>query len=122
MRARSSKEVQRKRRHKRIRKKMKGTSARPRLVIRRSLRNIFVQVVDDEARKTILSFSTLSKEAKDEIKMKEKTEQSRIIGLLLANKCKDAGIETVVFDRSGYKYHGRVKALAEGAREGGLKF
>jgi large subunit ribosomal protein L18 len=120
MRARSSKEVQRKRRHKRIRKKMKGTSVRPRLVIRRSLRNIFVQVVDDEARKTILSFSTLSKEAKDEIKMKEKTEQSRIIGL--PRKCKDAGIETVVFDRSGYKYHGRVKALAEGAREGGLKF
>ncbi len=122
MRAHYSKEVQRKIRHKRIRKKMKGTSERPRLVIRRSLRNIFVQVVDDEARKIIVSFSTLSKEAKDEIKMKERTEQSRIIGLLLARKCKDSGIETVVFDRSGYKYHGRVKALAEGAREGGLKF
>lgn len=116
------KEIQRTRRHKRIKKKVKGSPARPRLVVKRSLKNIYAQIVDDETGKTILTFSTLSKEIKEHSDAKTKTAKSRIVGFLLAKKCKNAKIDYVVFDRGGYKYHGRVKALADGAREGGLKF
>ena len=116
------KEIKRKRRHKQIKKKVRGNSEKPRLVVRRSLNNIYAQIVDDESGKTFLSLSTLSKEVMENKDAKTKTEKSRIVGLLLAKKCIEAKIEYIVFDRAGYKYHGRVKALATGAREGGLKF
>jgi len=116
------KELQRKRRHRRIRKKVEGNSDRPRLVVKRSLKHIYAQIVDDIKGKTLLSVSTLSKDIKKECEAKTKTEKSHIVGHYLAQKCKEAGIKCVVFDRGGYKYHGRVKALADGTREGGLKF
>jgi len=112
--------VQRKRRHRRIR--ISGTEKTPRLVITKSLKNIYAQVVDDSVGRIILSLSTLSKEIKVKNEAKTKTEIAHIIGILLAEKCKNSKIESVVFDRAGYKYHGRVKALADGARKGGLRF
>jgi large subunit ribosomal protein L18 len=105
----------------RIRKKISGTAEMPRLAIYRSNKQIYVQVVDDQSRSTILSASSKEKEVAAVTGVK-KTEQARLVGKLLATKCKDKGIENVVFDRSGYKYHGRVKSLADAAREGGLKF
>ena len=118
----NTKELNRKKRHRRIRKRVRGTTERPRLVVKRSLTNLYAQVINDEESRTILAISTATKEAKDQLKSKTKTEQSRIIGMLLAKKCIEANIKGVVFDRGGYKYHGRVKAFAEGAREGGLSF
>ena len=116
------KELTRKKRHRRINKKVRGNSLRPRLVVTRSLKHIYAQIVDDDAGKTLFSFSTLSKEVKEHSDTKTKTERARIVGLLLAKKCKEFRVDFVVFDRAGYKYHGRVKVLADGAREGGLKF
>ncbi len=105
----------------RIRKKINGTSDIPRLAVYRSNKQIYVQVVDDLNKVTLVSASSKEKEiaAKTGIK---KTEQAKLVGKLLASKCKEKGIEKAVFDRSGYKYHGRVKSLADAAREGGLKF
>jgi large subunit ribosomal protein L18 len=108
----------RKIRHLRIRKKIKGTRNRPRLFVFKSLKHIYAQLIDDEKGQTILSASDF--EIKE--KPKSKVELAREIGKLIAKKAKEKGIEKVVFDRGGYKYHGKVKALAEGAREGGLKF
>jgi len=105
----------------RIRKKISGTAEMPRLAVYRSNKQIYVQVVDDLSQSTILSASSKEKEIAAVTGVK-KTEQARLVGKLLATKCKDKGIEKVVFDRSGYKYHGRVKSLADAAREGGLKF
>jgi large subunit ribosomal protein L18 len=105
----------------RIRKKMSGTADRPRLAVYRSNKQIYVQVVDDLNRVTLLSASSREKEVADKTGIK-KTEQAKLVGKLLASKCKEKGIESVLFDRSGYKYHGRVKSLADAAREGGLKF
>jgi large subunit ribosomal protein L18 len=105
----------------RIRKKISGTADLPRLAVYRSNKQIYVQVVDDLNKVTILSASSKEKEVADKTGIK-KTEQAKLVGKLLASKCKEKGIETVVFDRSGYKYHGRVKSLADAAREGGLKF
>jgi len=105
----------------RIRKKMSGTADRPRLAVYRSNKQIYVQVVDDLNRVTLLSASSREKEVADKTGIR-KTEQAKLVGKLLASKCKEKGIESVVFDRSGYKYHGRVKSLADAAREGGLKF
>jgi len=116
------KEIQRKKRHRRIRKKVRGTGEKPRLVVKRSLHNIYVQVVDDAAGRILASLSTLSKEVREQSDRKTKTQIAHTVGVLLAKKCRDSKIESVVFDRAGYKYHGRVKALALGAREGGLKF
>lgn len=115
-------ELGRRKRHKRIRKKVHGTAEKPRLVVRRSLTSLFAQVIDDDEQRTLLSISTASKEAKAQVQNKTKTEQSKIIGVLLAKKCIAANIKGVVFDRGGYRYHGRVRAFAEGAREGGLRF
>jgi large subunit ribosomal protein L18 len=112
----------RQRRHKRIRKRVHGTASKPRLVVKRSLGNLYAQVINDDEQRTMLSMSTNAAAAKDQLKDKTKTEQSRIIGTLLAKKCIEAGIKSIVFDRGGYKYHGRVRAFAEGAREGGLTF
>ena len=109
----------RERRHRRVRRKIAGTAERPRLVVFRSNRGIEAQLVDDVEAKTLASASHLG--LKKSFKG-SKTEQAAEVGKLLAASAKKAGIETVVFDRGGYLYHGRVKALADGAREGGLEF
>jgi large subunit ribosomal protein L18 len=105
----------------RIRKKIKGTAEAPRLAVYRSNKQIYVQVVDDLSGVTLLSASSSEKAVAAQSGIK-KIEQAKLVGKLLAEKCKEKGIEKVVFDRSGYKYHGRVKSLADAAREGGLKF
>lgn len=112
--------VARKRRHARVRKRISGTSERPRLNVYRSLNNIYAQVIDDVAGHTLASASSL--DATVETKGKKKTEQAALVGKLLAERALDAGINTVVFDRGGYRYQGRVRSLAEAAREAGLKF
>jgi len=107
----------RKRRQQRVRKHLAGTSERPRLNVYRSLSNIYVQVIDDLNGVTLTSASSLDVDAKG-----NKTEQAKAVGKLVAERVQEAGIKEVVFDRGGYKYHGRVKALAEATREAGLKF
>lgn len=119
-----SRALQRERRHKRIRKKVRGTAERPRLVVYRSLRNIEGQLVDDDAGRTIFGLGTLAPELRafEAEGASRKVEHAFAAGKLLAERAKEKGIEAVVFDRGGYQYHGRVKAFAEGAREGGLSF
>ncbi len=119
-----SRRVQRAKRHRRIRKKIQGTAERPRLVVFRSLRNIEGQLVDDDSSRTLVGISTLTEELRGfkAESRNPRVEVAKEAGKLLAKKAKDAGVENVVFDRGGYKYHGRVKAFAEGAREGGLDF
>jgi large subunit ribosomal protein L18 len=109
-------------RHLRIRKKVVGTAERPRLAVRRTLNNMIAQLIDDVKHISILQLSTGSKEFQSEFGKLTKTEQSRKLGAKLAEAAKAKGIETVVFDRGGYIYHGRVQALAESVREGGIKF
>lgn len=104
----------------RIRKIVKGSPLSPRLTVFRSNKDIYAQLIDDESGKTIISASSRIKELAD--KKVNKVEMSKMVGKLLAERAIEAEIDTVVFDRNGYLYHGRVKALAEGAREGGLKF
>ncbi|GAA3609944.1 50S ribosomal protein L18 [Marihabitans asiaticum] len=106
------------RRHVRLRKKVTGTAARPRLVVTRSSRHVFVQVVDDTVGKTVASASTMETDVRS--LTGGKTEQAKKVGELVAERAKAAGVESVVFDRGGNKYHGRVAAIADGAREGGL--
>ncbi len=120
----TTREGQRKRRHTRVRKKIWGTAGRPRLVVFRSLKNFEGQLVDDDAGRTLVGLSTLCAELsgfKPEGK-NVRVERAKAAGKLLADRAKAIGVEAVVFDRAGYQYHGRVKAFAEGAREGGLKF
>ena len=107
-----------KRRHVRVRKKVEGSSARPRLAVTRSSKNIFAQLIDDVAGNTLASASTLD----DSIRGAEgdKTAKAKLVGALIAERAKEAGISAVVFDRGGYQYHGRVAALADSAREAGL--
>lgn len=106
-----------------IKRKIIGTAVRPRLVVFRSLKNIYAQLVDDSVKKTLTTVSTVSKELKDEIKKAEnKTHAAQIVGKALAERASTMNIKRIVFDRSGYLYHGRVKALADGARQGGLEF
>lgn len=108
---------------KRRKQKILGTAERPRLVTYRSLNNIYGQIIDDSAHKTLVAASTLSKDLRKEIKKaKTRVEISKIVGEHLAKKALEKNIKKVIFDRNGYKYHGRVKALAEGARESGLEF
>lgn len=107
----------------RIRKKISGTPEKPRLSVYRSLNNIYGQVIDDSTGKTLASASSLSKEIAEDIKSaKGKTARSKLVGKLIAQKAVEQSISNVVFDRNGFKYHGRIKAFADGAREGGLKF
>jgi large subunit ribosomal protein L18 len=107
----------------RIRKKIFGTSEKPRLSIFRSLNYIYGQVIDDSTGKTLAAASSLSKEISEELKSaKGKTARSKVVGNLLAKKALEQNVSTVVFDRNGYRYHGRIQAFAEGVREGGLKF
>lgn len=112
----------RKRRQRRVRAKLHGTAQRPRLNIFRSNENIFAQVIDDDQGHTLVSASTIDTEVASQLSDKSKTDAARIVGQVLAERAKNAGIETVIFDRGGFQYHGRVAALAEGAREAGLKF
>ena len=110
------------RRHRRVRKHIAGTSERPRLNVFRSLSGIYAQVIDDQTGHTLVSASTIDSELRSKMKGLTKTEQAKEIGLAVAERAKAKGIETIIFDRGGYRYIGRVKALAEGAREGGLQF
>lgn len=111
------------RRKKRVRKKVKGNSLRPRLTVYKSLNHIYAQVVNDEEQKTLLGASSLTPELKKSLNGKEtKIEISKKVGMFLAKLAKEKGIKRVVFNRNRYRYHGRVHSLAEGAREGGLEF
>ena len=106
----------------RVRKKISGTSEKPRLAVYRSLTQIYAQIIDDSKGVTLVSASSLDKEIAEEIKkVKGKIGAGKIVGSLIAKKASEKDIKTVVFDRSGYAYHGRVKAIADGARDGGLK-
>lgn len=109
-------------RHRRVRVKLSGTPERPRLNVFRSLEHIYAQVIDDTAGHTLASASTLDKELVSAVSGKTKREQATAVGKMIAERSLAAGITEVVFDRGGYLYHGRVKALADAAREGGLKF
>jgi large subunit ribosomal protein L18 len=111
------------RRVQRVRKNILGTAEKPRLSIHRSLNHIYAQIIDDTSGNTLAAASSKSGDIAEEIKnAKSKVEKSKVVGGLIAKKALDAKIETVVFDRGSFKYHGRVKAVADGAREGGLKF
>lgn len=112
----------RERRHRRVRARVSGTPSRPRLNVFRSLSNIYAQLIDDQQGATLVSASTVDAELKGQLAGKKKAEQAKLVGLAIAERAKARGIHQVVFDRGGYKYHGRIKALAEGAREGGLEF
>ncbi len=114
------KQVLRERRKAHIRKKVEGNQERPRLSVYRSLNHIYAQVIDDVSSKTLAAASTLSPELKDG--KGKKKELAKEVGRLIAKKCQEKKIEAVVFDRNGFMYHGRIAAVAEGAREGGLKF
>lgn len=112
----------RQRRHARVRKQVSGTAETPRLNVYRSLNHIYVQIIDDVKGVTIASASTMEKSVKEQIAGKTKTEAAKVVGVTAAERAKEKGVEAVVFDRGGYLYTGRVKAVADGAREAGLKF
>ena len=112
----------RQRRHVRVRSKIHGTAVRPRLNVYRSINHIYAQVIDDDAGVTLVSASTVDKQLRSQVDSLSPLEQAQEVGKVVAERARAAGIETVVFDRGGYPYHGRVKALAEGSREGGLTF
>jgi large subunit ribosomal protein L18 len=114
--------VARKRRHERVRARVIGTTARPRLCVFRSLKNIHAQVIDDSTGYTLVSASSLDADIKDKITGKKKTEVAEQVGSLVAQRALNKGIKKLAFDRGGYKYHGRIKALAEAARKAGLDF
>jgi large subunit ribosomal protein L18 len=105
-----------------VRKNVQGTQQRPRLSVFRSLSEIYAQIIDDNAGQTIVSASTIDQELRAKTVGLKKSEQAKIVGKTLAERAKNKGVQTVVFDRGGFKYSGRVKALADGAREGGLEF
>ena len=111
----------RKRRHKRVRRRVSGTAARPRMSVYRSNRNIFAQVIDDVGMRTLVACSTIDKELAPALADLKKVDAAKRVGLLVGERAKAAGIEAVVFDRGGYRFTGRVAAVAQGAREAGLK-
>jgi large subunit ribosomal protein L18 len=119
---RFKKEEARKARHFRVRKKVSGTAEKPRLNVFRSVNHIYVQVIDDFTGNTVAAASSIDKELKGKIKSGGNIEAAKTVGELIAKKTLDKGINQIVFDRGGYLYHGRIKALADAAREGGLKF
>jgi len=116
------KHLGREKRHKRIIGKLRGSLKRPRVVVFRSKKHIYAQLIDDESKKVITGFSTLSKEFKEKKVKSTNKDAAKIIGQIFARRAKELGIEKISFDRAGYKYHGRVKSFADGAKEGGLKF
>jgi large subunit ribosomal protein L18 len=122
MSSRRDRSVARRRRHLRVRKKMQISEDRPRLSVFRSLKHIYAQIIDDTAGHTLAAASTLDPEVREKIAGLKKSEQAKVVGEVLAQRAKAHGIEKVIFDRGGYKYHGRVRSLAEGARTGGLEF
>ena len=109
-------------RHARVRRRVTGTTERPRLAVFRSLGHIYAQIIDDVKGETLVAGSSLDGEVKTKKNGDSKTEVAKLVGTMVGKRATKAGIATVVFDRGGYKYHGRVKALADGAREGGLVF
>ncbi len=109
-------------RHRRVRNKIKGTGLRPRLCVFRSLSNIYAQIIDDASGQTLVSMSTLDAGMRDKTEETTSMKKAELVGSVLARKALDKGIKSVLFDRGGYKYHGRVKALAEAARQAGLEF
>jgi large subunit ribosomal protein L18 len=110
------------RRHNRVREKVAGTDSRPRLSVFRSLNNIYAQIIDDLKGNTLVAASTLDEDITKDTKKKNKTGRAELVGTLLAKRATEKGISQVAFDRGGFRYHGRVKALAEAARKAGLKF
>jgi large subunit ribosomal protein L18 len=120
--AEKSRSAARLHRHGRVRKNLSGTPQRPRLSVFRSLSEIYAQVIDDQAGNTLASASSIDAELRAKMKGLKKSEQAKLVGKAVAERAKGKGIKAVVFDRGGFKYSGRVKALADGAREGGLEF
>jgi len=114
--------VARGRRRARVRKRVRGTEERPRLSVFRSGRHIYVQVIADSSGRTLLAVSTLTPELRAQLKKTADVSAAKQVGLLAARRCREKGIDEIVFDRNGFLYHGRVRAVADGAREGGLKF
>jgi large subunit ribosomal protein L18 len=112
----------RKRRHQRVRRQISGTSGIPRLSVFRSLKHIYAQIIDDTLGQTLVSASTLDADVRDQVAGLNKTEQAQVVGKRLAEKALSSGVTQVVFDRGGYLYHGRVKALADASRDAGLRF
>lgn len=117
-----NKEEHRTKRRASIRKRISGSAERPRLAVYRSLSHIYAQVIDDDKQQTLCATSSLDKGLREQLKGTKKKDQAKKVGMAIASICLARGIDKVVFDRGGYLYHGRVSALAEGAREGGLKF
>ncbi|MBI3153214.1 MAG: 50S ribosomal protein L18 [Chloroflexi bacterium] len=120
--ANKNRSLARERRHTRVRKHVSGTLGRPRLNVFKSLSGIYAQIIDDIQGNTLVSASTVDKDLREKMKGMKKTEQAKAIGQAVAERAKSKGISSVVFDRGGFRYVGRVKALADGAREGGLQF
>lgn len=118
----ADKNAKRLQRHKRVRKKISGTTQRPRLCVFRSSNNIYAQIIDDTNRVTLVSASSLEAEVKSAVNHGGNKEAAKMVGQMIAKKAVEKGITEVVFDRGGYLYHGRIQELAEGAREAGLKF
>lgn len=118
----NKKTTSRLRRKRSIRKRLTGTGSRPRLSVYRSSQHIYAQVIDDTTGTTLTAASTMSSEIKGQAEGKKKSEMATLVGNLVAQRCLEKNIDTVVFDRNGFIYHGRVKAVADAAREGGLKF
>jgi large subunit ribosomal protein L18 len=116
----ASRNAAREKRHERIRLHLEGTTERPRLAVFRSLTHIYAQVIDDSSGRTVAAASTLEKELRGT--KQTKTEEARVVGRLVAERAKTAGVERVVFDRAGFRYHGRIRSLADAAREAGLDF
>lgn len=117
-----NKKEQRAKRHRRIRKRIFGTAERPRMAVYKSLKHMYVQIIDDEIGHTLVSAATNEKAISEAIKGMSKTEQAKYLGKVIAERALEKGIKKVVFDRGGFKYQGRVQALAEAAREAGLEF
>jgi large subunit ribosomal protein L18 len=120
--SRVNRKESRARRHRRVRASVTGTPERPRLNVFRSLSHIYAQVIDDTTGNTLVSASTIDAELRSQMTGKKKAEQAKLVGQVVAARAKAKGLSAVVFDRGGYRYHGRVKAVADGAREGGLEF
>jgi large subunit ribosomal protein L18 len=114
--------IARKHRHDRVRAKIAGTPERPRLNVYRSLGNIYAQIIDDVAGHTLAAASTIDRELRGQVEGKNKSDAAKLVGALVAKRAQEVGVKQVVFDRGGYRFHGRVKALADGAREAGLEF
>lgn len=110
------------RKHRRVRKSVSGTPRHPRLCVYKSNKHLYAQIINDEEQRSILTVSTVSKEIKGQAKSTDSMQAAKLLGSLVAQKAKEKGIEAVVFDRGGYPYHGKVKAIADAAREAGLKF